>query len=173
MNKGIKLATGKWIGIINSDDWYELSACENIITVAERNLNIEIICGLVKFWQNNQVMYIKQNSFNCLQAESIMHPGVFIKKNVYFDKIGLYNQSFKIAADYDFFIRCQLKKIPYLMCDNIISNFSLSGISTTSRILLSRETLNIQIKYNFLSRLCGTYKLLKIVIRYKLLTVTK
>ena len=31
MNKGIKLATGEWIGIINSDDWYELDACENML----------------------------------------------------------------------------------------------------------------------------------------------
>ena len=38
MNKGIDLASGEIIGIINSDDWYENDTLENIFTKQHRTM---------------------------------------------------------------------------------------------------------------------------------------
>ena len=45
MNKGIKLAKGDWIGIINSDDCYCIDAFDTILNTISKNPNAELIFG--------------------------------------------------------------------------------------------------------------------------------
>ncbi len=45
MNKGLKLATGELIGIINSDDWYESDAVETIVNSFLADRNVQVIYG--------------------------------------------------------------------------------------------------------------------------------
>ena len=37
MNKGIRMATGEWIGILNSDDWYNDSAVSELVKIQVKN----------------------------------------------------------------------------------------------------------------------------------------
>lgn len=148
MNKGIKMTTGEWIGIINSDDWYELDACENIVNCSHGDY--DLMFGIVRFWNSNNISFVKQNSFDVICRETIMHPGVFARKKVY-TEVGLFDTSFKIAADYDFFVRCYSLNISSRMLMKVIANFSLGGVSNTNPFLSAVESLFIQRKYKFLS----------------------
>lgn len=167
MNKGIKMASGEWVGIINSDDWYELDACEIIRSTILRNNQVEIVAGVVKFWSNNNVKYLKQNSLSIVASDPIMHPGAFVIKNIYDLKIGGYNESYKIAGDYDFFIRCYLNDVNYVICDRVVANFTLAGISSTSKLKLAAETYLVLVRYGLISPMSRWYKLLKLIIRTK------
>lgn len=45
MNKGIRLAKGKLIGIVNSDDWYEKDTIENVVEAyREKNMKLCMVC---------------------------------------------------------------------------------------------------------------------------------
>lgn len=115
MNKGIKLATGDVIGILNSDDFY---ANENIISKVVQyfdNFKTDALYGdlqyvdgidtqkVVRYWKSGQ--YDKDNFYNGWMPP---HPTFFVRKNVY-EKYGLFNISLKSAADYELMLRLLLR----------------------------------------------------------------
>lgn len=130
MNKGIKLATGEWIGIINSDDWYELDACSKVVDYAVRS-NPDILYGITLMHKENHAVFVKQfmhsewSKFN----STAMHPSIFIKHSAY-ATFGLYDTSFKLAADVDLTIRLtQLtNKIEFIPA--VLSNYRIGGLSS-------------------------------------------
>lgn len=133
MNKGIGLARGELIGMINSDDWYE----ENIISrVVEQYLESGDNCvyhGRLRIVDENGVQTGIQNPvvdsrFFMRVDCSVCHPTTFIPRRLY-QKYGLYDTAFEIAADYDLLLRLYLKKIPFIYLDAFISNFRMGGLS--------------------------------------------
>jgi hypothetical protein len=63
---------------------------------------------------------------------SLPHPCSFIKKSL-FDKIGLYNESLKIVADYEFFLKAILKAgATFTHIPHIVSVFNNGGISNSN-----------------------------------------
>jgi glycosyltransferase len=77
------------------------------------------------------------------------HPTLFLKKEV-FEKHGLYDTNFKIAADYDFILRIfkdESLKIEYLPIT--ITNMSIGGVSTSGFRNLIRKSFE---DYNVLKK---------------------
>jgi len=110
MNKGVKLATGETIGILNSDDIFDNSTVLKIVSEAFTDPKIDAVYGDIKYfggdvnkitryWQTGEYTDKKFNN-----GWMIPHPALFVRKTVY-DKYGLYNTDFKLAADYEFILR--------------------------------------------------------------------
>lgn len=129
MNKGVKLATGEWIGIINSDDWYEPDNC----AIIHEHLHLQntILYGKIKYWKNNCPLFIRENeNINLLNKGMVIpHPTVFIPKAIY-EKIGLFDVKFKIAADWEFMIRAWNSKINFYYIESLNANFACDGVSS-------------------------------------------
>ena len=112
INHGIKKSNGDFITILNSDDFYQSNnTITEVIKVINKNKNAKIFFGNVVYFKELQYYNIKRyysgNNFNRLQMHyGIMppHPGSFIKKEVYLTN-ALYNENFKIASDFEFFLR--------------------------------------------------------------------
>lgn len=132
MNKGIKMATGELIGLINSDDYYESNAVEKIVE-AYGGERYAVIYGLLRCIEDEKESMICFNSHNFLERRMIMHPSCFVSKYVY-DEIMMYNTNYISAADYDFMYKLykngSVKFIP-IYC--IIANCRGGGISTTQK----------------------------------------
>lgn len=117
MNKGIKLATGDVIAILNADD---ILANENIIQNIVNSFDdkTDIVYGNVKYCNDDFTRTIrnfisgekKDNTFNPA------HPSMYVRKEIY-EKIGLYDTKYKIASDYDFMIRCNITNVNYKYID--------------------------------------------------------
>ena len=111
MNKGLKLATGEIIGILNSDDFY---ADDNVIKeVVEEIKNSGADClwgNLIIIDRNNPdkvVRFWKSSPYSDNKFKIGWHPPhttFFVRKKVY-DKYGFFNSDFKIAADYELMLR--------------------------------------------------------------------
>lgn len=144
-NKGIKLSTGSLVGIINADDWYEPDAIKNIV---DRYKNDEIVlCGSIKLYNNQARFNVKKSTLKGIEKEmKIWHPGTFVPKSVY-NKIGLYDENYKVLMDYDFVLRCRLAGIKFDFFDYNIASMRYGGISNK---LISRsmyESYIIKNKY--------------------------
>ena len=121
MNKGLQLALGDYIGILNSDDFYKKDSLKIIIKYFKKHKDIDFIFGTVfkgkilsGFWPNK----IKWK-FNFYSAHSV---GFFIKNRS--QKIlGLYNNKFKYSADRDLFYR-------------MIEKYKMKGIATNRNELI-------------------------------------
>jgi len=111
MNKGIKLATGEIIGILNSDDFFTTDdAIEKIVSHFKKN-DIDAVYGDTCFVKpdnlNRVVRYYSSAWFKpSLFRFGFMpaHPSVYIRRKL-FEQLGLYKTDYKIAADYELLIR--------------------------------------------------------------------
>ncbi len=138
MNKGIALATGDVIGILNSDDIFESNEIiKSIISVFEGNTTIDAVYGNISYFKTENpdkiVRYWKSKPYYATffeDGEVPPHPSLFLRKKVY-DRIGYYYPYFKISSDYDLMFRAfKLGKYnPYFLDLNIVK-MRMGGEST-------------------------------------------
>lgn len=115
MNKGLALATGDFIGILNSDDVYSnANVISKVVTLFKESGESALYGDLqyVKATDLNAITrYWKSGSFkrsNFYYGWMPPHPTFFVKKEVY-DKVGLFNTSLRSAADYEMMLRILVK----------------------------------------------------------------
>ena len=134
MNKGIKMATGDIIGILNSDDKYaHQDVLQEIINTFEKT-NCDGTYGNLIF-MDAETMSKPQRIWNSKEGKLEQgwipaHPTLYLKKEVY-DKIGLFNLSYRIVADYDFMVRMLKDKTIHLSyIDDDLVHMRVGGVST-------------------------------------------
>ena len=137
INYGIKKSNLSFITILNSDDFFQSNdSVLKIVKNIKKNKNTSI------FFSN--VVYIKDNNFIGIErlfssqnfkrwhlSLGLMpaHPGSFIDKRIYY-KYGLYEKSFKIASDFDFFLRTiYINKVNFKNIGITSIRMRLGGIS--------------------------------------------
>lgn len=111
MNKGIKMASGEIVGLLNADDFYNAS---NVVEKAVRTFEakkVDCLWGdlvyvdkdnpdrIIRYWESSEY---KQGKFK--KGWMPPHPAFFVKKWVY-EKYGLFNLDFPISADYEIMLR--------------------------------------------------------------------
>jgi len=138
MNKGIALATGDVVGILNSDDFYPHSeVISNVVKVFERNSDIDMILGNVEFVKPDNLNKVvrKYSSFHFSPWKLRFgfmpaHPGAFIKRSAY-QSVGDYKADYKSGADFDMFIRMlMVHKLSYVKVNETLVRMRTGGTST-------------------------------------------
>jgi len=155
MNKGIDRSKGKIIGIINSDDWFEIGAFYEVYKIYKKVNNIDnfIIKGDMNFLTFdkiilNRIVSKRNLKKNLLKRMSMTHPSTFVSKNTY-KKVGIFNTNYKLAADFDFIYRCFTNSINIYYIDKVLSNMRMGGASGfNNAYLLEKERLSIRLNYN-------------------------
>jgi glycosyltransferase len=111
MNKGLKLATGDIVGILNSDDFYASNDVIERVVKEFIEKKVDSVYGdlvyvnakntdkIVRYWKSKP---FKEGLFQ--KGWHPAHPTFFVKKEIY-DKYGVFNLNFKIAADYELMLR--------------------------------------------------------------------
>jgi glycosyltransferase involved in cell wall biosynthesis len=132
MNKGIANANGAYLLFLNSGDYFYSDG--SLLKFFDKSNNEEIIYGnlLVNEEDGKQWVFNFPSAltFGFFYRSSLPHQGTIIKKNL-FEKIGLYNENLKVAADWEFFIKAIcFYNCTYLHVNEIISMFHMGGIST-------------------------------------------
>lgn len=149
INKGIALATGDLIGIINSDDWYEEDAVTNVVKCYYENPDVSIFHGLLSYWTaKREIHSISGHHSSFLKSWMIEHPACFVKRELY-QRIGLFNLAYKFCADYDFMLRAFFAQEKFFLIPVVLANFSSGGVSST--YLCTKEALALQRKYKLIS----------------------
>ena len=112
MNKGVALATGELIGILNSDDLYnDHDVISDVVLQFNKHKHLNIIYGDLVYVasENTDQVIRKWHSVSYYprffeNGNVPPHPALFVKREVY-KECGLFNLNFKLAADYDFMLR--------------------------------------------------------------------
>lgn len=161
-NKGIAMATGEWIGMINADDWYAANAIETIIdniTSAD-----DVCCGNLVLVGDNGYQQMKNSKVSWLNfGMYIMHPTCFVRAAVY-RQIGVYDISLKIAMDFDMFLRIRAEGYRIKYVNELIAYMNTGGVSrdvvkmhneelTVMRRHLHKLDLLLAAVFNYLNRL--------------------
>lgn len=149
MNKGIRMATGDIVGIINSDDFYHRTDVLSRVAEAFEEPGVQAVYGDVRFvhpgdldktirYYSSKVFSPKLFRYGFMPA----HPTFFTYKK-YFEEFGYYKTDYKIAADYELLVRflyVHKLQAKYLPLD--FMKMRTGGVSTASvrsNILLNKE----------------------------------
>ncbi|MCL2844708.1 MAG: glycosyltransferase [Chitinivibrionia bacterium] len=157
LNKGVKLASGDIIGILHSDDLYADKDVVSKISEHFSDISTDGVYTDLVYVQKKDTNKIFRHWESCDFCPDLLkkgwmppHPTVFLRKSIY-EKLGDFDTSYKIAADYDFMLRIfstganlkYLHFISYKMRAGGMTNRSISNI-----ICKSRENLRTFKKYN-------------------------
>lgn len=132
MNKGIRLATGGYLLFLNSGDYLcHPLALERFFAAGPKE---SLVCGDVIFESESGSRYRKSSPENPRRefffTQSLPHPATFFRRDT-FEKTGLYNEKYKISADYELTMHALLKlNLSYRRIPLPVAVFSLGGIST-------------------------------------------
>jgi glycosyltransferase involved in cell wall biosynthesis len=134
MNKGIQTSSGEYLLFMNSGDVLVPDA--STLSICQPKLIEDIVAFDCFLEKENQVVgrrtHIEPPSLFYVYKNGFKHQSTFIKSTL-FQKLGLYNENYKIAGDYEFWIRCFLQPSTTAKSYTIpIAIFKLGGISQNS-----------------------------------------
>ena len=140
MNKGIAMATGDIIGILNADDVYTNNEVLSYVVKQFEDQNVQGVYGDLKYVQKEDltkvIRYWKSGEYSkgkFLQGWMPPHPTFYVRKSVY-NTFGTYRTDMPSASDYEFMLRVihvkeinlkYLPKVLVLMREGGVSNRSL------------------------------------------------
>lgn len=143
MNKGANLANGEWIIYMNSDDYFFEDNTLSKVFENRNYSNVDVIFGDTCFWKEDNNYIEKAKEINTIKKHApFCSQSVFVRTNL--QKEYKFNCKYKISADYDFFVRLYLDKKIFLKIDQVISNFSLEGISNSNLIETYKEDVEVK-----------------------------
>ena len=163
MNKGIQRATGEYVLLLNSGD------CFNGTTILQQAFDLvfteSIVYADVKSNVTGAIIsFPEQLSFSHFYHATINHQSTFIKRQLFIEH-GLYNEDYKIASDWEFFMKCIFLKLePARHLDLVLVEFDyVDGISTRHdnfNLLLSEKK---EVLSKYFSRFVKDYEEMELV----------
>ena len=145
INKGLKLATGDFIGILNSDDTYQHHNVLKKIDKAFHQYAVDAVYGDVDVINDNGIVIrkIRTNLFqhgDYQKSKHPAHPTFYVKKEV-IHKYGYYDLNYNIASDGEYMFRLlEIHKINHHYMNEVLvimkdGGLSQSGIKSTFTII--------------------------------------
>lgn len=150
MNKGIRMATGDVIGILNSGDTYEPDAVETAVKTFEEK-ECELVFGNIRIIRGNGSSFIKKARTRHFQtSRDWNHPTMFVKSGLYkenpFRNLGIHD-------DYGFYLQMQKQKRQIMIIDKVMANFYMGGAS--NRKSIKAAVKRIKDRYRYCYRING------------------
>lgn len=149
MNKGIALATGDIIGILNSDDtFFSNSVLEEIAAFHSQNTIEASVGNIVQHKEDGKVVRVYSSKYWTPEKLKIgfmpPHPSIFFRRAL-FDKWGFYDLGFIIGADYELITRFFLKgNISWKYSDITTTAMLVGGLSSSGSSSYKLITKEIQ-----------------------------
>lgn len=181
INKGIEMATGEVIGLLNSDD--ELFSSDTIADIVRKieTEKADILYGNLLYCKYDAlehnpprtIRHWKSNPFNSDDLKRgwmPAHPTLYCKREV-FEKVGLYRTDFRISADYEFILRAfSVPAFKKVYINEIIVRMEIGGVSNQnlrSLLLKSREDRAVMKLHGLNPLITLTFKVLRKVKQFR------
>ncbi len=139
MNKGIQMATGDIVGILNSDDVYaDPTIIEKVVQLFEQT-GADAIYGDLWYVDSTDMQKVSRKWVaGTYRREAFLygwmppHPTFFVRKSVY-ERYGLFNLNMYTAADYELMLRFLYKyQIPAAYLPEVMVKMRVGGASNQS-----------------------------------------
>lgn len=149
MNKGIKQAKGEYLNFMNGGDCFASpDVVEQFYKCAA--FGADVVYGDMKYIKKSTdgeiCKYSDKIDLYFFYKSTINHQSSFIRKEL-FEKYGLYNEEYKIAADWEKFVLYQKEQCKFEYFNYVVACFYDGGISCTAKQKLQEEREKIYKTY--------------------------
>jgi glycosyltransferase involved in cell wall biosynthesis len=139
MNKGVQLAEGDVIGILNSDDFYTSPSVLTKVAAAFEDPAVDAVYGDLQYVKASNVQVVTRTWRSGSYKKKYLyygwmppHPTFFVRRSIY-EKCGLFNTTLQSAADYELMLRVLLKyntQVKYI--PEVLVKMRAGGMSNAS-----------------------------------------
>lgn len=137
MNKGINLASGDVVGILNADDWFAGTDILTCVANTFKLFNTDVLYGNLNYINPKGDILRKWRSGNYIHGMFNWgwmppHPTFYCKRSL-FNKLGSYRLQYGTAADYELMLRfMHLNKVNVRYLDKIMVKMNTGGVSNST-----------------------------------------
>lgn len=170
MNKGIDLATGRWINFMNGGDgFYQLNVLADVF--AEKQYDEKILFGdvVADYGEFQKVLEANTSLSELWKGMCFSHQSTFFQSE--YHKKNKYNTAYKLSGDFDVIYRAYLKGQSFHYLDKVISTVEVGGLSYVHREKVFNEYRKVScgeslsMKCFYFTNLIFLYKIKKIIKR--------
>lgn len=150
MNKGIRLASGDIIGILNSDDWYEPDTLQTVADTFATS-GCDLMFADICMYKSDGTTFVKKARQRKFQtSRDWNHPTTFVRAQLYkeypFRKLGIHD-------DYGFYLQMRALGKSIVTVDKVLANFQMGG--TSNRKDLKMAWKRVRDRYRYCYRING------------------
>jgi len=165
MNKGIQRAKGEYLIFLNGGDSF---ADKDILQGVKDELSADLIYGDLLTSGNppSKIRFPETLSKKDLLKKMFPHQATFIRRSL-FDRFGTYDESFKIAGDYEWFVRVLSdSSVTTRHISKYVSIFRDDGISQNKAFRMLRKRENHRVRWKYYPSYRFSFKGIKEMLRF-------
>lgn len=150
-NKGISLATGDFITLLNADDWMSADQLERAADALQHTA-ADFVFGDLVFHDPDgnadHLIYGDPHYASTIRYRmpDLCHPTVVASRKAY-EKYGLFETRYQYAMDYEWFLRLHAQGGRGAHVDGLMGHMRLAGASDASYLKALNEVRTISIRY--------------------------
>jgi glycosyltransferase involved in cell wall biosynthesis len=125
-NKGIALASGELVGLLNAADYYVPGALKELLSIYKGS---DVIYGNMRTLVEGKSNGDFHPDHQKLKSDmTLCHPATFIRKDAYL-RYGDYRSDYRLAMDYELLLRFLLAGAAFEKIDLVLTEMSMDGVS--------------------------------------------
>jgi len=148
MNKALRLAAGEYIVYLGSDDHLVPGALAAVGSALDAD-PVDIVCGAVRVigegggWTESPRLVIRRGLPRSAPAR---HQSIYVRRDLA-EHVGGFDTRYRIAADYDLYLRLKAAGAREMLVDSLLSEFRLGGVSSSNAMATAREYRDIRVAH--------------------------
>ncbi|HIJ87340.1 MAG TPA: glycosyltransferase [Desulfuromonadales bacterium] len=146
-NKGIRMACGDIIGILNSDDTYAVGALAAVASAFDADPTCDVVHGdMLRFQGDTPLFRLKPAPVDerVWHDMPVNHPATFVRRRAY-DQAGLFDTRLKVAMDYELVLRLYRAGCRFRYIERILANMRYGGASDERFLAARREVFTVTV----------------------------
>jgi len=170
MNKGLAMVSGELVHFLNSDDSYaDCNVLEDVVNKV--SLGSSVVLGDVNYGTSKAPNIWHASAptpRNIKFGWHPAHPGFFCKSEIY-KRVGNFDQTYRISADFDLMMRIVLRNLSGVVClGRVTTNMDPYGASSSfAAIIEGNRNVAMSAKLNHISSVPWLYLVLRVVPKIK------
>ena len=130
MNLGIARARGKYIAVLNADDYYEAETLARAKRAFESDDSVGLVHGDMNLVAGDRLLKRwRPKAWKRIYRMWIGHATCIVRRDVY-EEFGCFDLAYRQQADYDFITRLRTAKVKFHYIPEVLTNFVVGGEST-------------------------------------------